>query len=789
MAKEFKESTYDSSKVTEHGVPLYIHERLCKQARSTVVVNSANPKNQLNMGGRSIWFYDENHESPHITRINNISNLTQKEADEFVKNVNKYFEKFLSQKTEEEIPHYIINNLSEVAKKRLYQYTDAPRSGNQIINNILTNDRESLFLWDGHGNAHARIYYYDLTIEKVDEFVEKVNSYFENLDGKKEIVQEEKIQEEEDKKLSLTEKTNGVPNYLWFKLSDEAKKHFKLDSEKLESGRWQTTVTKNLISVKDHNGFQIKFYSLVNVSNGYLDIAAKEINNYYKLVSQLENKFSAEFYRALDENKATLASKYASRGDSETQIEFKMNDFSCTITSNTKEPGVEDFIESVHYITKKLYEPAQFNAYSDFGLETTTKVSQTDMEQSVSLWDYYHDKPVFQSKHGIAQGDREFPIKPFVRFGKKVYHVDGVKKSKDQWFSEITNVVEIDTAAGKKRVPAFIKEILGNKKVYMYSDSNTTHGALKAEQDTFFILSIAGDYRFHLIEVSPKVYEKYYEKMCKMHGETYIKTIGLVENFWNRKEYFLDETEPKITHLALVVDDRKKEISYEHIKINGGDEISLQEAFQIKSDFIKKTINKIEKIYNKNINETLPKQENKDEKVEDSTVAAATTNTNVNKLKEIIVSDSVEVYKRISVSRISKLVQDILIQIISAAAPKNKKQVHSQLESFFKSEKGKALIQLVSGASLPFVLNHIPEKYREYISVASDELRIQGETQIALEIIDSFSGFMKSKIIEDLVSSGEFVRVDVGSVKKENVLNSEEIESQQSSSILLRGAL
>ena len=116
MSKDLKESEYDPSKVTEHGVPLYIHERLCKQARSTVAVNSANPKNQLNMVGRSIWFYDENHKSPHETRINDINDLTQKEADEFIRNVNKYFEKFLSQNTKEEIPHYIVNNLSEVAK-------------------------------------------------------------------------------------------------------------------------------------------------------------------------------------------------------------------------------------------------------------------------------------------------------------------------------------------------------------------------------------------------------------------------------------------------------------------------------------------------------------------------------------------------------------------------------------------------------------------------------------------------------------------------------------------------
>lgn len=780
MSKGFKESTYDSSKVTNYGVPLYIHERLCKQARSTVCVNAAKPKNQLNVGLRSIWLYDENYKSPHETRIDDINKLTQKEADEFIYNINKYFESFLHRKQDGIIPPYIINNLSEIAKKRTFEFKDAPPAKTST----LTNDGHSLFLWRTNSCSHAEYYYDQFSLEKADEFIEKVNSYFENLDKKEETKKKE--EEEEDKKLSLTEKTNGVPNYLWFKLSDEAKKHFSTS----KASSWLTTVTENLISVRDHNNLQLKFYSLVNVSNEYLDTAAKEINNYYKLVNQLESKLSSELYRAINENKITLTSKYATRGDSETQIEFKMNDVFVTTSSNAKESGVEDFIESVNYITKKLYEPAQFNAYSDFELETTTKVSQTDMEQSVSLWDYYHDKPVFQSEHGIAQGDREFPIKPFIKFGKKVYHVDGVEKSKDQWFSEITNVVEIDTAAGKKRVPAFIKEILGNKKVYMYADSNTTHGALKTEQDTFFILSIVGDYKFHLIEVSPKVYKKYYEKICKIHGETYTKTIGLVENFWNRKEYFLDETEPKITHLALIVDNRKKEISYEYIRINGGNEISLQKAFEIKSDLIKETINKLEKVYNKITNEQVLKQEEEEEEknLEQTVETVEAIGSNANKLKEIIVSDSVEVYKRITVSKISKLIQDILIHVISAAAPKNKKQVHSQLESFFKSEKGKALIQIIGGTSLPFVLNHIPEKYREYISIASDELRIQGETQIALEIIDSFSGFLKGKIIEDLLSSGEFVRVDIGSVK-ENNFTSEEIESQYSGSVLLRGAL
>ena len=779
MSKDLKESEYDPSKVTEHGVPLYIHERLCKQARDTAATYAANPENQLNMVGRSIWFYDENYESPHETRINDINDLTQKEADEFIRNVNKYFEKFLSQNTKEEIPHYIVNNLSEVAKKRTFDSKDKP-----VYRSVLTNDTSSLFLWDSAGHPNATYYYHQLSLEKADEFIEKVNSYFENLDDKKEIVQEEKIQEEEDKKLSLTEKTNGVPNYLWFKLSDEAKKHFKLDSENLKSGRWQTTVAKNLISVHEHNGLQLKNYSLVNATKEHLDIAAKEINNYYKLVSQLENKFSAELYRALDENKINYA--ISVNFNDEAVIQFKMNDVSFTISSSAEESGIEHFVESVNYISKKLYEPAQFNAYADFELKTTTKVSQTDMEQSVPLWDYYHDKPVFQSYHGISQGDREFPIKPFVRFGKKVYHVDVSEKTKHEWYSKITQKVKIDTASGEKEVPAFIKEIIGNKKVYLYCDRQTTHGALKSEQDTFFIISISRPNMVNIIEISPKIYSKYYEKMSKSYdNQKHFDEAGLSANFWNHKEYFADEIEPKITHIAFVLNDSKKEIEYEFIKING-EEKSLQAAFQIRSDFIKKTISKVEAVYDKN----LSKQENKEEKIEDSAavVAAAATNTNTNKLKEIIVSDSVEVYKRISVSRISKLVQDILIQIISAAAPKNKKQVHSQLESFFKSEKGKALIQLVSGASLPFVLSHIPEKYREYISVASDELRIQGETQIALEIIDSFSGFMKNKIIEDLVSSGEFIRVDVGSVK-ENNLDSEEIESQQLGSTLLQGAL
>jgi hypothetical protein len=85
MSKDLKESVYDSSKKTELGIPLYIHERLCKQARDTAVAYAGKPKNQLNMVGQSIWFYDENHEPPRETRINNINDLTQKEADEFIK--------------------------------------------------------------------------------------------------------------------------------------------------------------------------------------------------------------------------------------------------------------------------------------------------------------------------------------------------------------------------------------------------------------------------------------------------------------------------------------------------------------------------------------------------------------------------------------------------------------------------------------------------------------------------------------------------------------------------------
>lgn len=147
------------------------------------------------------------------------------------------------------------------------------------------------------------------------------------------------------------------------------------------------------------------------------------------------------------------------------------------------------------------------------------------------------------------------------------------------------------------------------------------------------------------------------------------------------------------------------------------------------------------------------------------------------KVVETVVSDGKEVAKRLAVLKITQVVQNLLIQLISNSMPKQKKQIASKLEDFFSSEKGKALIQVASGAVLPYLTNHIPEKYRDQVLVIADEFRIQGETTTVLELTNKLSEVLRNKVVEDFINSGELIRVDVASPKEIKQLNPEKEEA------------
>lgn len=137
------------------------------------------------------------------------------------------------------------------------------------------------------------------------------------------------------------------------------------------------------------------------------------------------------------------------------------------------------------------------------------------------------------------------------------------------------------------------------------------------------------------------------------------------------------------------------------------------------------------------------------------------------KVVAIAISDGKEVAKRVATKQISKLIQDTLVKALTQDLKgKKKTQTKTALEEFFASEKGMAVIQVICGVGLPFASKYIPEKYHDKLETISTELRIQGETTAALELIGAVeplikmaaSGIMDS--LSSLTAAEEFVRVE-----------------------------
>lgn len=119
------------------------------------------------------------------------------------------------------------------------------------------------------------------------------------------------------------------------------------------------------------------------------------------------------------------------------------------------------------------------------------------------------------------------------------------------------------------------------------------------------------------------------------------------------------------------------------------------------------------------------------------------TKSTKEKVFEIAKSDAVEVAKRVAVQQISNTIQDLLIELISSGKKgKQKTALKSNLEEFFSSEAGRAMVKFASGLMLPQLATYA-EKYGMLkpqhvmiVQVLSEEMRIQGETDATLHVID-----------------------------------------------------
>ncbi|HNC57022.1 MAG TPA: hypothetical protein PLP33_16390 [Leptospiraceae bacterium] len=167
----------------------------------------------------------------------------------------------------------------------------------------------------------------------------------------------------------------------------------------------------------------------------------------------------------------------------------------------------------------------------------------------------------------------------------------------------------------------------------------------------------------------------------------------------------------------------------------------------------------------------------------------AAKQTTKEKVVAIAISDGKEVAKRVATKQISKIMQDTLVKALTQDLKgKKKTQTKTALEEFFASEKGMAVIQVICGIGLPFASKYIPEKYHDKLETISTELRIQGETTAALELIGAVepliqmaaSGIMDS--LSSLTAAEELVRVETETVETISAPKHQEAEVVELSS-------
>jgi hypothetical protein len=110
-------------------------------------------------------------------------------------------------------------------------------------------------------------------------------------------------------------------------------------------------------------------------------------------------------------------------------------------------------------------------------------------------------------------------------------------------------------------------------------------------------------------------------------------------------------------------------------------------------------------------------------------------------VKATAFSDAREVAKRIAAEQIVKVVQSMLVQLLSANKTKKQQEsIRQQISDMIASNNGRLFIGFVIGMFLPFLKQQLPEKYHELLEEMSQEFRVQSETEVATKLLDSMIG-------------------------------------------------
>jgi hypothetical protein len=118
-------------------------------------------------------------------------------------------------------------------------------------------------------------------------------------------------------------------------------------------------------------------------------------------------------------------------------------------------------------------------------------------------------------------------------------------------------------------------------------------------------------------------------------------------------------------------------------------------------------------------------------------------------VKDVVVSDSKEVLKRISVMKITSFVQELLVaSSMKQGAQANK--LREALKSVFESERGRVVLSFLIGATMPVLTSKLPEKYHPLLEEIATEFRVQAETVVISKLVEAVAGGVWGTVQESL---------------------------------------
>jgi hypothetical protein len=132
------------------------------------------------------------------------------------------------------------------------------------------------------------------------------------------------------------------------------------------------------------------------------------------------------------------------------------------------------------------------------------------------------------------------------------------------------------------------------------------------------------------------------------------------------------------------------------------------------------------------------------------------------KVFETVMSDAVEVSKRIAVSKVMNIISNTIVENLKQKHKKNNAMIEATIK-FLSSKEGKSVLMVTAGSILPTIKPILGTKYEGVIDSISAELRVSGETELASGLVDLLGESLSKAFSNlDLFTDGqEKLRVEV----------------------------